>query len=109
LSLAPETRVPKPQHLDAQRGEKLLPLRVMFALFCEPVLSSIEFNRQPRFFAEKIEGVSTNRMLSAEFVTAETSPAQPAPHELFRPGRFLAQDASGVGTVHAGMMVIQCE
>src|SRR5256886_17084553 len=97
-SLAPETRVPKPQHLDAQRGEELLPLRVMVPLLWEPVLCSIQFNRQPRFVTEKIEGVFADRMLSVE--TAEPSPAQPAPHELFRPGRLLAENASGVGVQH---------
>ena len=89
LSLAPETRVPKPQHLDAQGGKELLPLRVMVSLLWKSVLTSIQFNRQPCLFAEKIERVFADRMLSAEFVPAESSPAQPAPHELFCPGRFL--------------------
>src|SRR5205823_3123342 len=46
LSVAPELRVPKPQDLDAQRSEELLPIFVMFPLFWKPVLSSIQFNRQ---------------------------------------------------------------
>ena len=100
LSLAPETRVPEPQHLDAKRSEELLPLRVMFPLFWKSVLASIQFNRQPRLFAEKIERVFADRMLSAEFVTAESSPAQPAPHELFCPGRLLPENASQVGVGH---------
>ena len=100
LSVAPELRVPKPQDLDAQRSEELLPIFVMFPLFWKPVLSSIQFNRQPRFFTEEIERVFSNRMLSAEFVAAEPSRAQPAPHQLLSPGRLLAKDGSGVSVRH---------
>ena len=100
LSVAPELRVPKPQDLDAQRSEELLPIFVMFPLFWKPVLSSIQFNRQPRLFTEEIERVFSDRMLSAEFVAAEPSRAQPAPHEFLGPGRLFPQSASGTGIVH---------
>src|SRR5437660_2549567 len=72
----------------------------MVPLFWKSVLASIQFNRQPRLFAEKIERVFADRMLSAEFVTAESPPAQPAPHELLSPGRLLAENASEVSVRH---------
>jgi len=39
-------------------------------------------------------------MLAAEFVTAEAPVAQPAPHELFRPGFLFAECASAFDNGH---------
>ena len=55
------------------------------------MLAAVQFHIQFRFLAKEIELVNADGMLAAKLVAAETPVAQPAPHELFRPGFILAK------------------
>jgi len=61
---------------------------------------TVELDGKARFFAKEIEMVNSFWMLAAEFVTAEAPVAQPAPHELFRPGFLFAECASAFDNGH---------
>ena len=97
LRCASQSRIPEPEFFDAERSEKLSPFLVTLALFRKTMLRAVEFNRKPRFFAEKIQRVNPGGMLPTKFVSAEPAGAQPAPHDVFRPSRILAQSAGCVG------------
>jgi len=72
----------------------------MGLLMGKAMLAAVQFNRQFRLFAEKIERIVAQRMLSPEFIAAKTPIPQPAPHELFRPGFFFASLAGACGVGH---------
>ena len=91
LRIPPQPRVPEPQRLDAERLQELFPLRIMLSLVGKTVLAAVQFHIQLRLFAKEIQIVNTARMLPAKFVAAEPPGAQPAPHQLFRPGFHLAK------------------
>jgi len=100
LLFAPQVRIPKAKFLNAHRSEKSGPLGVVSLLIGMPVSTAVEFNGEPRFFAEKIKVVNSNRMSSPKFVGAESPVTQPTPDELFRPRRFLAQSAGAFDVGH---------
>ena len=58
----------------------------MFTLVGKTVLAAVQFHIQLCLLAKEIQIVNAQWMLAAEFVAAEPPVAQPAPHELFRPG-----------------------
>jgi hypothetical protein len=55
------------------------------------LLTTIQFDIQLRFLAKEIKIVNAQRMLTVEFVAAESPGAQPAPHELFHPSVIAAK------------------
>src|SRR5205809_886358 len=80
LCFTSKERVPESEHLDSERGEIFLAFLVPLTALWKSVLRSIEFNREPRFIAEKIEGVFPEWTLASELVAVETPGAQPTPH-----------------------------
>ncbi len=100
LRVASQMRIPEPQRFDAARFQKLFPFLVVSPLVGKTVLASVQFNIQLRLFAKEIQIVITDRMLASELVMAETSVAQPAPHQFFRPGFFFAKLAGALDVGH---------
>jgi len=99
LLLTPQLAVPKAKLLDAHRGEKFGSFSIMSFLSRMPMMSTVQFDGETGFHAVEIEVVNPTRVIATEFVGAESSVAQPTPHEFFSPSLFLAQSAgpSGVG------------
>jgi hypothetical protein len=94
---ASQPRVPKPEFLDAEAREELGPLLVVLTLLRKAVLRSVQFNRKPRLFAEKIQHVNPDGMLSPKLVSAEPAGAQPAPENSFGPSRVPTKRSGFVG------------
>ena len=100
LWLAPQLRVPETQFLDSKRLEEPGSFCVIGSSSRMSVLETVEFNREPGFFAEKVEEVFSGRMLAAEFVTTESTVSQPAPNQLLGPGGPFAQGAGEASACH---------
>jgi hypothetical protein len=52
LSVPPQAGIPKSERLDPQRLQKSLPFQIMLLLIRKTVLSTVQFNAQPRFLAK---------------------------------------------------------
>lgn len=96
LRVAAQAGISEAQCFDAARFQELLPLRVVPALVRKTVLTAVQFDVQLGLLTEEIEAVIAQRMLAAKLVAAETSVAQPAPHELFRPSFNLSELAGAL-------------
>jgi len=75
----------------------------MFALVGETMLAAVQFHIELRLLAKEIERVIADWMLAAKFVAVETSSAQPAPHDLFRPCFNSAKLTGSFDIGHDGM------
>jgi len=84
--------------------------KIVSLLVGMPMSAAVEFNREARFLAEKIQEVNPDGMPPAKFVGAESPVTQPTPDELFRPSRAFAQGA-GTDDVRHGESVARerCE
>lgn len=94
LAVAMQMRIPKPKGFDAARLQKFLTLNITTLLFRKTVLASVQLDIQFSFFAEKIQVIITERMLTAEFVAIETPITQPAPQEFLRRSFLFAKVTS---------------
>ena len=84
--------VPKSQHTEFIRGEPAVTHGVAFGI---DVLSTIDFNDQPRCEAEKIGDVRTKRNLSAKLEIGKSAVSQGEPKLALRIGHARTQLASG--------------
>ena len=100
LGIAAQKGIPESQRLDATRLQKLFPLSVVFQLVGKTVLTAVQLNIQFRLLAKEIQMVNTDGMLAAKFITAETTVAQPAPDEFFRPRILFAKLAGAFDVGH---------
>ncbi len=101
LPISTQRRVPEAQFPDALRFQKLGSLRVMHLLPGMPVAKTVQFDREPRFHAEKIQSIFPQWMFAPEFIAVEPAVPQPAPHELFGPSLPLPQRVGAVRADHA--------
>jgi hypothetical protein len=93
FELAAQLMIPKTQHFDALRGEKLVSFFISGAPVRETMSATIEFNREFRDCAEKIEEVNAARILTAEFEFGKTTVAQQTPQSFFGISGLCAQSA----------------
>ncbi len=104
LPVLPQCRIPEAQLPDALRFQKPGSLGVMRPLPGMAVAKAVQFDREPRLHAEKIQRVFTERMFAPEFIAVKPAVTQPAPHELFGPGLLLPQRAGAVCAGHASTL-----
>ena len=104
LLLPAQLPIPESKLLDSHGSQELRPFGVMGLLFGKAVLSTVQFNRKTCLAAVEIEEVFPNRKTAAELVSAETSVAQPTPHQFLSPSRLLPQSAGAVGVGHDGRL-----
>src|SRR5271170_3523776 len=104
LRISSELGVPEAQDLNALRGQKPVPLRVMLDLAGISVASAVEFDGKAGLTTIKIEEVNSDRMPPAKFVGTETSVSQPTPHQFFGPGRLATQCSCTFGRGHGDSM-----
>jgi hypothetical protein len=97
LRRASQSRIPEPELLDAKSRKIVRPLFVMLTLLGKTMLGAIQFNREASLFAEKVQGVSASRMLSAKLISTEPTGAQPAPKNFLSPSGVLAKCSGCVG------------
>ena len=100
LAIAVQFRIPKPQSFDATRLQKFLSLGIVLLLFRKAVLASVQLDIQFSFFTEKIQIVIAERMLATEFVSVETSIAEPAPENFFCRSFLFSKMASQLNVGH---------
>ncbi len=72
----------------------------MVLLFRMTVSKSVQFDRESRFFAEKIRDENSDRVLASKFVAAKTPGTEPSPHQFFGPSLRLAQSTGLCGLNH---------
>jgi hypothetical protein len=94
--------VPEAEFLNTQCFQEAGSLRVMGLPLRVTVLESVEFDRQARLFAEKVQVVSFDGMLASKFVSGETSVPQPLPHQFLGPGGSLPEGTSTLSNGHRG-------
>jgi hypothetical protein len=91
LGLSTQLTVPKTQFLDALRCQKFSSLSIVSLLGRKAVVPTVQFNREAGFTTVKIQKIRPHRNIASELVGAKTPVAQPTPHHLFSPRRFLTQ------------------
>jgi hypothetical protein len=102
LALAPQLRVPETQFLDSKSLEEPGSFCVIGLSSRMAVLEPVEFNREPRLLAEKVEKVFSGGMLASKFVAGEPPVPQPPPHEFLGPGGLLPERTGEAGVGHGG-------
>ena len=100
LLLSSQLPIPETKFLDAHRSEKLHPLGIVRLLPGKAMMSTIQFDGKAGLLTKEVEVVNSTRMTAAEFVDAETSVAQPTPHELLGPSWLLPQRAGAFSVGH---------
>jgi hypothetical protein len=88
--IPPQLRIPKPQFLNSFFLQVSTADTIMRLSLRKSMLGSIQFNGQLCFGTEEIQKIFADRILPAKFVFGKTPVAQPSPHQLLSPSRFLA-------------------
>jgi hypothetical protein len=102
LALAPQSRVPETQFLDSKSLEEPGSFCVIRLSSWMAVLEPVEFNREPRLLAEKVQKVFSGGMLAPELVAGEPPVPQPSPHKFLCPGSLLPERSGESGIGHGG-------
>ena len=89
--ISTQMRILEGQRHDAARLQKLFSFLVVLSLVWKSILAAVQLHVQFCLLAKEIQAVIAKRVLAPEFKTAETTIAQPASHELLRPGFPFAQ------------------
>ena len=105
FQFAAQLMIPKAQHLDALRCEKLVSPFISGSLVWKTVSAAIEFNGQLCQRAVEIEEENAAGILPAEFEFGETPVAQQTPQTFFGVSGFFAEMAGKIaGGGGAGAM-----
>jgi hypothetical protein len=91
LALAPQLRIPETQFLDSKSLEEPGSFCIIGLSSRMAMLEPVEFNREPRLLAEKVQKVFPRGMLAAELVAAEPPVPQPPPHGFLGPSGLLPE------------------
>jgi hypothetical protein len=91
LLFSAQTPVPKTQHFDSTLLKPGITLRIEALLEWQSMLGTVQLDIQPRFKAEEVQHVITQRTLTTKLVRSETAVPQPTPHQLFGPGVAFAE------------------
>jgi hypothetical protein len=85
LTFEPQLAIPKSNCPYSERGQEPFFFLVSRSAGRVAMSRAVQFDCEPRFLAEEIQGVNPSRVLASKFIGAKTSIPEPAPHESFCP------------------------
>lgn len=89
ISGAKQLAIPNAHHQDSLRGQKRVPLLIMFLLFGKSVAGAVQFHGKLGFVTIEIEVVALGNPLPAKFIPGQPAGAKQPPEPPFRPSRLL--------------------
>ena len=106
VAIIPPLMIPEPKGFDALLRQKFFPRFIPLNSFRHAMLKAVEFDIQLRVSTVKIQDMSANCVLSAEFEAGKLSSSQCPPKLFFFIGLVAAQLAGDLFEAHAERMQV---